>query len=131
MVSPALARAVAITDELYALTAGLGYAGGDEKEDDEIAAYSEMVNARIPLVEELAQLRETITRTDRNTPEFAEIIRTIADIADLDNAHRSFFEQLRNEVRGHLKEIKQGQRINSAYALDITYDDYSRFNKKN
>jgi len=126
-----LERAQDLVDKLYTMTAALSFTGEDEKEDDEIAAYVAMVDARAPLVEALVALRESITEEERATDQFAEIVRTIADIADLDNTHRTFFEALREEVRGSIKEVNQGRQINSAYAVNIMYDDYSRINKKN
>jgi hypothetical protein len=127
----ALERAQAIVDEIYSITANLSFTGADETEDDDIAAYVAMVDARAPLIEELAVVRELITPADRATDEHAEILRTIADIAEMDTQHRTFFENLRDEVRSALKEAKQGRTISSAYNTGLSYEEYSRFNKRN
>lgn len=127
----ALERAVAIVDELFQLTANLSFTGADETEDDDIAAYVAMVDARAPLVEELTALREHLTPTDRATEDYADILRTITEITEMDAAHREFFEKLREEVRGAIKEIKQGRAVSSAYNAGLSYEEYSRFNKTN
>jgi len=126
-----LLQAQSIVDQLYRLTVDLSFTGEDEQEDNEIAAYAEMVEARAPLVEQMAVLQTQLTPADRTTPEYAEIMRTIADIADLDSTHRNFFEQLRDEVKDSLKGIKQGQKIHSAYSMEGSFDDHARINKKN
>ena len=126
-----LAQAQGIVDEVYRLTAEMNFTGEDEQEDNEIASYAEMVEKREPLVAQLATLREQLTPADRIAAEYTEILRIIADIADMDRTHRSFFEQLRDEVKTSIKGVKQGQQINAAYSMEGSFDDHSRINKKN
>ncbi|MCL2203449.1 MAG: flagellar protein FliT [Defluviitaleaceae bacterium] len=125
-----LEQAQDIVDKLYQLTAGLSFIGDDENEDSDIEAYIAMVDAREPLIKELAALRGEMDTATQATPEFAEIVRCIDDIAELDREHLSFFEKLREEVQSSIKEIKKGRQINNAYSSDAMYDDAVRVDTK-
>jgi hypothetical protein len=118
-----LASAQDIVDTLYNLTAAVNFTGEDEKEEDEVNDYTALMDAREPLLKQLEALRGKLTAADRATPEFAEIVKCINDIADMDNSLNAYFKQVQDELRGSIKEIKKGRQINSAYHADAMYDD--------
>ena len=133
--SPALTRAQEIVDQLYQLTADLNYNGeineNDETDDAEVTAYAAMTEAREPLIKELETLRETLTPTDRATPEMGEIIKCITEIIEMDKDHAAYFKQLQDEVRDSIKEIKKGRQISNAYNMDAQYQGASYIDRKN
>ncbi|MCL2189720.1 MAG: hypothetical protein FWC16_12280 [Defluviitaleaceae bacterium] len=118
-----LEQAQALVDRLYEMTSALDYTGEEENEEAEIAAYIALVDAREPLVKELTALHSTLDTGILSSTEFAEIKKCIADIADMDRSHTMYFTQLQDELRGSIREIKKGRQINSAYNVDVNYDD--------
>jgi uncharacterized protein YllA (UPF0747 family) len=120
-----------LAEKIYQLTVDLNYTGGDENDDDEIDAYVTMVNAREPLIKELLDLKERIDTITRTTAEYAEFLKCIEDIREAEKDHTAYFTQLHEEVRGSIKEIKKGRQINSAYNMDVMYDDAVSVDKKN
>jgi hypothetical protein len=83
--------------------------------ENDVAAYVAMVNNRQPLIEVLLKIGKNIKPTDRTTVEYNEIMSCINDIADMEREHAQYFEKLRDEIRGAIKEIKSGRKLINAY----------------
>ena len=127
-----LEQAQDIIDKIYEITSALNYTGGgdEDSEEAEMNAYMQMVEAREPLVQALVALQEQLDATMRATPEFVEITRCIADITDMNASHASYFNEMQDELRKSIKEIKKGRRVHSAYNVDVNYDDASYVDTK-
>jgi len=128
-----LEQAHLIVDKLYQLTAELTFDGGsddDDGDEKDVAAYAALVDAREPLVKALTALQPGLDAKARSSPEFAEIMQCIRDIADIDRTHLDYYEKLRDEMRGSIKEIKSGRKLNNAYNNDMMDDNVSRIDMK-
>jgi len=115
-------QAQEVVDQIYQITADLNYADNNEDNDEamenDITAYVEMVNKREQLVEKLLSIGKNITPTDRETTEYNEIMSCIKDIADMEHEHTQYYEKLRDELRGAIKEVKSGRKLINAYNPD-------------
>ena len=115
-------QAQEVVDQIYQITADLNYADNNEDNDEamenDITAYVEMVNKREQLVEKLLSIGKNITPADRETTEYNEIMSCIKDIADMEHEHTQYYEKLRDELRGAIKEVKSGRKLINAYNPD-------------
>jgi len=111
----ALQQAQSLADKILALTKALVLTGEEEQEEADIEAYAKMVEAREPLIKEMMALRPQIDDAAQETEEFAVIVKTIDDIAALDDEHHEFMENVREAVQGALRKVKHGQKVHAGY----------------
>ncbi|MCL2216191.1 MAG: hypothetical protein FWB91_04130 [Defluviitaleaceae bacterium] len=110
-----LKQAKELTDKILAITQALILTGDGEQEEADIAAYVQMVEERESLISKLLELKQSISDEVISSEEFASIIQTIGSIAELDEGHLDFMENVRDAVMGALRKVKQGQKIHKGY----------------
>jgi hypothetical protein len=108
-------KARELANKILKLTESLTLTGESEKEEAEIAAYAQMVDEREPLITQLLALKQNIDEEMANTDEFAAVKSTIDYIAELDEGHTEYMENVREAVQGAIKKVKQGQRVHQGY----------------
>ena len=111
----AIKQAEEIARQILEMTNALTLTGEKENEETEIEAYSLLMDEREPLVDELTDLRHQIDDDEAASPEFAQVLKIIAQITDLDKKHSESMNLMRDSVQSSYKEVKQGQRINEGY----------------
>ena len=111
----ALKDARKTVDEIFSMTQALTLSGEKESEEQEVAAYFDLIEARQPLVERLNHLKKEIDATATASEEFKEIKKVITDIAALDKRHLAFMQQISESVQGSIKEVKINQKLHAAY----------------
>ena len=91
-----LEQAQQLVDTIYQMTSDINFNMDEVKEgeelDVELNAYIAMVDAREPLVNQLAALSTQLEAADRERAEYDDIKQCIADIADMDKDYVAFFE---------------------------------------
>jgi hypothetical protein len=113
--SDTLKLAKEIADSILEMTKALVLTGEEDREEQEVDDYIALLDNREPLVEQLAELQPAIDSEMKNSAEFAEIKKTIAQITALDEVHLEFMRHKHKQVQGSYKEIKLGQRIHAGY----------------
>lgn len=108
----ALTLAHETLSQILQMTLALQLTGQKDKEEEEAESYAALMETRAPLINKLTELKPMI---DTTTPGFAELTRIIRDIMQLDKKQLDFMEHLRKNVQDSLKEVKSGQKINTAY----------------
>jgi uncharacterized protein YfbU (UPF0304 family) len=123
----ALQAAQETLNEILQLTLNLHFTGQKEQEEAEVDAYVAHIEAREPLVKKLTELKPQI---DTQSPEFPLLQQMITDIASLDKKHSESMAHLRDAVSSSLKEVKSGQKLNTAYHIfdgnEVGSIDYSK-----
>ena len=110
-----LRRAQELANKILKITQSLVLTGKEEQEEAEIAAYAQMVDEREPMIAELLKLKQNIDAELAETDEFAIVKQTIETIAQLDEEHQNYMENVREVVQGAIKKVKQGQKIHKGY----------------
>jgi len=108
-------QAKEIAEQILEMTKALVLTGEKEQEEAEAEAYSVLMDEREPLVYELTDLREKIDSEEAASQEFAEIVKIISEITNLDKKNAALAEHMLESVQLSYKEVKQGQRINAVY----------------
>lgn len=110
-----LAQAKELADRILQMTRGAALTGQKEDAEQEVEAFSVLMDEREPLIEELSDLRLRIDQTEAASAEFEEIRKVIAQITEIDKKHTIIMERFRENAHASYKEIKQGQRIHAGY----------------
>ena len=125
-----LIRAKEIIDKIYEYTEKVVLTGEKEHEDSETEYYANLMDLREPLVAELGELREKIDPAMKKSKEFAALQKTLEDIRQMDLSHIRYIEHIRSSVQNSFKDVKQGQKINSAYQAFNDESGSHMFDKK-
>jgi len=111
----AIKQAKEVAEQILQMTKTLVLTGAKNQEEAEVEAYFILMDEREPLVDELSDLREQIDDEEKKSNEFAEVVKIISEITELDKKNVKLMEQMRKSVQSSYKEVKQGQRINEGY----------------
>jgi len=111
----ALQQAKELADEILEMTKELFLTGEQEREEEEVESYVNLMEEREPLVEHLTELKLMIDETMANSEEFAAIQKTIAEITELDKRHLEFMERKLKVVKDSYQKVKLGQRLQTGY----------------
>jgi len=104
-----------LATKIYNITNSLNLSGIPEKQEEDITAYINMIEARQPLIEKLQEYKESFDAETISSPEFYIVSDIIGDIAKLDEKHNDSMEDLREVVLVAIRKIKAGQKIHKGY----------------
>ena len=121
-----LTEASKITDEILKLAEAIVLTGSKEQEEAEVEAYATMIEAREPLIAKLLELKKGIDSDMESSPDFVAIQQTIGKISEIDKLHQAVLDNMYEGMQTTHKDIKVGQRVQSAYA-EFSPDAASRF----
>lgn len=104
-----------LVDSILEMTKALVFTGEKDLEEQEVDSYVALLDERDPLIAQLEEIQPLIEPEMKNSAEFAEIKKVLAEIRRLDEKHLAFIEEKHKKAQGSYKEIKQGQRIHAGY----------------
>ncbi|MCL2500683.1 MAG: hypothetical protein FWE90_10170 [Defluviitaleaceae bacterium] len=121
---PVLERARELLDEIYRLTDELCFSGKKENERDEAEAFADLVEEREILISEMTELRGELNDEARATPEFADIMKRITEIGELDKRNQIHIKRIHDNMRYSIKEAKTARHVSDAYNTGAADDHY-------
>ena len=110
-----ISEAKKIMEELLAMTRSLILTGAEDREEEEINAYAELMEKREPLVQKLAELKLEVDAAMASSPEFEEVQQAVRELADIDSTNLSYVESMKDVMKEALRKIKNGQKIHAGY----------------
>ncbi|MCL2356662.1 MAG: hypothetical protein FWC70_05825 [Defluviitaleaceae bacterium] len=110
-----LKNAQEIAEQILARAKALVLTGEKDNEEAELEAYMDFLDEHESLVEELSDLRTQLDESERSSPEFEELKKTIIQITAFYKKHLRVFEASHKNAKMSYRDVKQGQRLNAGY----------------
>ena len=103
------ANAIELANDIYNITCTFKPVGIEGDEEKEIDLYLAMIEKREPLVQSLIEVIKGL----KSIPD--ELKAIIEKIQKKDSQDHIFFGTIRKTLEGDIKEVKEGQKLNTAY----------------
>jgi hypothetical protein len=111
----AINQAREIAEEILEMTKSFVITGDKSQQEEDVEVFLALLEDREPLIDELSDIRQQLDDDELASPEFAEVVKILNQVTELNKKHMEEMENMRQSVQGSYKEIKQGQRIHAGY----------------
>jgi len=111
-----LEQAAAIVEQIYEMTHDLLLTGEKEHEEAEAEAYTNLMEDRAALVDDMNALRVLLDDEVRALPAFKALMERIAAVDALDKKHRVLMEKIRDGMRDSIRDMKNARQSSYAYS---------------
>jgi hypothetical protein len=108
-----ITQAYKLAEDILAITAAVQLTGQPAAAEQEVDAYTGLIEKRAPMVEKLTQLLKQDTSVNKSDKQ--KVDGVISEIIKLDSEHQRVMKHLRTSVMASLKETRSAQKLSQAY----------------